>query len=72
MHDAIIGEGLGLPSVGILTEAFVTAGDLMARVLGAESYRFVAVAHPISSATGNELTERARIAATESHALLVG
>ena len=56
----------------MLTRAFVSAGDLMARVLGAEGYRFVTIDHPISSATTDELTVRARNAAAESRALLVG
>jgi len=43
----------------------------MARVLGAEGYRFVAIEHPISSAGGDELARRARAAAAESRALLV-
>jgi len=72
LHDAIIGEGRNLPSVGILTEAFVDAGDLMARVLGAEGYRYAVVAHPISSATGAQLEARAREAAKDSAAILLG
>jgi len=43
----------------------------MARVLGAEGYRFVTIDHPISSASADELARRARAAAAESHALLV-
>jgi hypothetical protein len=55
----------------VLTRAFVSAGDLMARVLGAEGYRFVAIDHPISSATTDELARRARAAAAQSRALLL-
>ena len=72
MHDAIIGERLGLPSVGIMTSMFVSAADMMARALGAEGYRYVVIDHPISSASAAALAERARKAAAESAALLLG
>jgi len=72
LHDAIIGERLGLPSAGIMTSNFVSAAELMARALGAEGYRFVVVEHPISSATPEMLTERARAAAADCDAILRG
>ena len=46
---------LGVPSFGIMTSKFVSAAELMSRALGAENYPFVAVSHPISSATKDEL-----------------
>ena len=70
MHDAIIGERLGLPSVGIMTSNFVSAAELMARALGAEGTRFVVIDHPISSATPEELAARARKAVAESVEIL--
>ena len=72
MHDAIIGERLGLPSVGIMTSNFVSAAELMARALGAEGVRFVVVDHPISSATPDALGARARRAVAESVEILRG
>lgn len=63
MHDAVTGELLGIPSVGIMTEAFVGAAELMCNVLGASGYRFVVIDHPISSATTEQLDERAPAAA---------
>jgi hypothetical protein len=72
LHDAIIGERLGLPSVGIMTSMFVSAADMMARALGAEGYRFVVIDHPISSASPEALAERARKAAAESATILLG
>lgn len=72
MHDAVIGERLGLPSVGIVTTAFVSAAELMARVLGAGDYRFAVIDHPLSSATPAELSTRARYAASMSDAILRG
>ncbi len=64
------GERLGLPSVGIMTEAFVSAAELMARTLGAEDYPFVVIPHPISSATTDMLNERAATAADRCVELL--
>jgi hypothetical protein len=72
LHDAIIGERLGLPSVGIMTSMFVGAAELMARALGAEQFAFVVVDHPISSAAPETLAQRARRAAAESVAVLRG
>jgi hypothetical protein len=72
LHDAIIGERLGLPSAGIMTTQFVSAAELMARALGAEGYRFVVIEHPISSASPEELGRRARAAAADSARILLG
>ena len=72
MHDAIIGERLGLPSVGIMTMQFVSAAELMARVLGADGHPFVAIDHPISSASEEELSRHARQAVTDSMEILLG
>jgi hypothetical protein len=71
LHDALAGERLGIPSVGVMTSQFVSAAELMARVLGAEGYPFVVIDHPISSATPEQLAERARRAVAESVALLL-
>ena len=64
------GELAGIPSVGIMTDRFVSAAELMARVLGADGYPFVRVPHPISSASPEELASAARAAAAECAALL--
>jgi len=58
----VTGELAGIPSVGVMTEAFVSAAELMARVLGADGYEFVTIPHPISSATDEELRRVARVA----------
>ena len=72
MHDALIGEKIGKPSVGIMTTKFVSAADLMAKVLGVDGYPFVVIDHPISSASGETLDAWARQAARESMDLLIG
>jgi len=63
LHDAIIGDRLGIPSAGIMTEKFTSAADLMARVLGAEGYAYAVIDHPISSASPDTLDIRAATAA---------
>ena len=72
MHDAVAGERLGIPSAGIMTEAFVSAAELMARVLGADGYPFAVIEHPISSADGPALAARAQRAAADCASLLTG
>ena len=64
------GERVGVPSVGIMTERFVSAAELMARTLGAAGHRFVTIDHPISSATDEALASAARAAAAECVDLL--
>jgi hypothetical protein len=72
LHDAIIGERLGLPSVGIMTSNFVSAAELMARALGADRFPIVVIDHPISSAAPVTLADWAQRAAAESVAVLRG
>ena len=55
-----------------MTTEFVGAAELMARVLGADGYPFVTIDHPVSSATIEALSERARIAVSEGAAILAG
>jgi len=55
-----------------MTSLFAGAADMMARALGAEGYRYVTIEHPISSASLEALAERARKAAAESAAILLG
>ncbi|MAJ12001.1 MAG: hypothetical protein ACJ0Q9_01485 [Gammaproteobacteria bacterium] len=72
MHDAIICERLGIPSVGIMTEPFRSAAALMGRVLGASQFEFVTITHPISSASANDHSARSRIACNEIISILSG
>ena len=66
------GDRLGIPSIAIMTTQFVGAAELMARVLGADGYPLVTIAHPISSATPEEVSARARNAVREGAAILLG
>ena len=55
-----------------MTSSFASAADMMARALGAEGYRYVLIEHPISSASIETLAERARTAAADGAAILLG
>ena len=55
-----------------MTTQFVSAAELMSRVLGAEDHPFAVIEHPISSASNDVLGERARQAAADSAAILTG
>ena len=72
MHDAISSERVGTPAVGVMTRKFVSAADLMAKVLGMPGYDFAVIDHPVSSATDEELEARAlqTMAAIDSQILL--
>ncbi len=54
-------ERAGTPALAVMTVNFTSAAELMARVLGVPDYFFGIIAHPISSATDEELTERANV-----------
>tara|TARA_B100000686_G_scaffold264727_1_gene278842 strand:- start:65 stop:253 length:189 start_codon:yes stop_codon:yes gene_type:complete len=54
-----------------MTSKFVSAAELMSRALGAENYPFVAVSHPISSATKDELKIQAGLALQEGITFLL-
>ena len=55
-----------------MTTEFVSAAELMARVLGADGYPFVVIDHPISSATSEQLEERAKLTVAEGLKILSG
>ena len=59
MHDAISIERVGTPAVGVMTNKFVSAAALMAKVLGASDYKFAIIDHPVSRASDAELDEKA-------------
>ena len=55
-------ERLGVPAVAVMTENFVSAADLMSKVLGAPGYDYCVIDHPVSSASDAMLRERAAVA----------
>ena len=48
-----------------MTERFVSAAELMARVLGMPGYAFAVIPHPVSSAGGDALRRMAVVAIAE-------
>ncbi len=54
-----------------MTMRFVSAAELMARVLGFAGYAFAVIEHPVSSAGDEGLRQRARVAAAEIRRLLL-
>jgi hypothetical protein len=54
-----------------MTERFVSAAELMSRVLGMPGYDFAKIGHPVSSATDDGLEAMARMAIEQGRAMLV-
>ncbi len=63
---------MGTPAVGVMTSNFISAADLMAKVLGMPGYAYAIIDHPVSSATDKELEARAlqTMAAIDTQILL--
>jgi len=57
--------------MAVMTTRFVSAAELMARVLGFPGYRFATIAHPVSSATDDALRGMAGAAAAQARGLLL-
>jgi hypothetical protein len=53
-----------------MTTQFVSAAELMSRVLGMPEYRFAVIDHPVSSATDADLGLRARATIEQARGLL--
>lgn len=64
-------ERLGVPAVAVMTERFVSAAELMSRVLGMEGYQFAVIAHPISSASDDGLRAMADLTIQQVRRLLL-
>jgi len=54
-----------------MTTRFVSAAELMGRVLGLPDYKFAIIGHPISSASDAELAEYARASVDQARKLLL-
>jgi hypothetical protein len=54
-----------------MTTRFVTAAELMSRVLGMAGYAFVVIGHPVSSATDEVLAAMARATIEQARGLLL-
>jgi hypothetical protein len=71
LHDAVTAERLGVPAIAVMTERFVSAAELMSRVLGMEGYQFAVIPHPVSSASDAELKGMAELALGQIQRLLL-
>lgn len=58
--------------MAVMTTRFVSAAELMARVLGFPGYRFAVITHPISSADDAALRDAAASALSQARDLLLG
>ncbi|MBS0517842.1 MAG: hypothetical protein JSR90_04075 [Proteobacteria bacterium] len=54
-----------------MTTRFVSAAEMMSRVLGLPGYAFAVIDHPVSSATDAELAARARAALEQGLKMLL-
>jgi hypothetical protein len=66
-----VSERQGVPAVGVMTSRFVSAAELMSRVLGMPDYPFAVIEHPISSAPNEQLAARARATIEQARHLLL-
>jgi hypothetical protein len=58
--DGILLERRGIPAAPICTDRFVPNGQAIAEAHGAPGYPFALVAHPLASASPEELRDRAK------------
>jgi hypothetical protein len=71
LHDAIAAERQGIPAIGVMTTQFVSAAELMCRVLGMPDYEFGVIDHPVSSAGDAGLEAMARATIEQVRTLLL-
>jgi hypothetical protein len=71
LHDSVAAERAGVPAIGVMTSRFVSAAELMCRVLGMPDYKFVVIDHPISSADDARLESYARATIEQARQLLL-
>jgi hypothetical protein len=64
-------ERSGIPAMAVMTTRFVSAADLMSRVLGFPGYEFAVIPHPISSAIDDDLRDMAAAATDQARRLLL-
>ena len=56
--------------MAVMTTRFVSAAELMSRVLGMPDYAFAVIEHPVSSASDEGLAARARVVIEQARELL--
>jgi hypothetical protein len=71
LHDSVTAERLIVPAFSVMTSRFVSAAEMMSRVLGMPDYKFAVIGHPVSSATDDELRQMAKMAIEQGARLLL-
>jgi hypothetical protein len=64
-------ERQGVPAIGVMTSRFVSAAELMCKVLGMPDYKFAVIGHPISSASDEQILEFARATIDQARHMLL-
>ena len=59
MHDGITLEKMGVPTVVICTEPFVSSANAMAKLGGIPDFPYVVLPHPLGSLSPGQLRGRA-------------
>jgi hypothetical protein len=67
----VTAERQGVPAFSVMTTRFVSAAEMMSRVLGMPDYAFATIGHPVSSATDEGLRDMARTALDQGRRLLL-
>ena len=60
-----------MPAIGVMTTRFVSAADMMCRVLGVPDFKFAVIDHPISSASDERLADYARATIDQARQILL-
>jgi hypothetical protein len=72
LHDGITFERLGIPSAVVITEPFIPAAEVITDLDGLPDYGYVAIPHPVTSLSLEQLAARAREVARHVEAILLG
>ena len=60
-----------MPAIGVMTTRFVSAADMMCRVLGVPDFKYAVIDHPISSASDERLADYARATIEQARQILL-
>jgi hypothetical protein len=60
-----------VPAIGVMTTRFVSAADMMCRVLGVPDFKYAVIEHPISSASDERLAAYARATIEQARQILL-
>ncbi len=72
MHDAVNLEQRALPTAIIVTEVFAHEAHVQRAALGMEALQPVAITHPLSTLTDEQIAGRAAEAAAQAQAIWLG